>query len=118
MSVFGIPLLMPLSLMFPVNDNRYAGFPEIDAKPLYTFSEPEIIALYTGISDSGDGGGFLFSADLVLHRNGTGNLMLLASIGLMAVITGLQMIMNVVHRFSPVLVSSPEKAESHTVEIH
>jgi hypothetical protein len=101
-SVVGIPLLMPLSLMFPVTiivllifrrsmRNLFTPFQNRRLLPFIRASQ--ILGMATA--------SFLLLT--LFYIRWDRHLMLLASIGLIAVITGLQMIMNVVHRFSPVL---------------
>jgi ATP:ADP antiporter, AAA family len=101
-SLFGVPLLMPLTLMFPVTIITMLVFRR-SLRNLFTPHQNRRMYPYIrGFQIAG----MIIAAALLLaffFFQWDRNLMMLASVGLMVVITGLQMIMNVVHRFSPVL---------------
>jgi hypothetical protein len=101
-TVFGLPLLMPLSLMFPLTIIVLLIYRRL-MRNLYTpFQNRRLIPYIRASQITG-----MVTASLLLltlfYLDWDRYLILLASIGLMALIIGLQMIMNVVHRFSPVL---------------
>jgi hypothetical protein len=102
MSVYGIPLFMPISLMFPVTIIVMLVFRR-SMRNIYTPFQNRRLLPYIRASQIVG----MVSASLLLltlfYIRWDRNLMLLASIALMVLITGLQMIINVVHRFSPVL---------------
>jgi hypothetical protein len=101
-TVYGISLLMPLSLMFPFTIIVTLVFRRL-LRNLYTpFQNRRLLPSIRASQITG-----MVAASLLLltlfYIDWDRHLILLASLGLMALIIGLQMIMNVVHRFSPVL---------------
>ncbi|MBP1668116.1 MAG: hypothetical protein H6Q21_482 [Bacteroidetes bacterium] len=101
-AVFGIPLLMPLSLMFPITIIVLLIFRRL-MRNLYTpFQNRRLLPFIRASQITG-----MVAASFLLltlfYIDWDRQLILLASVGIMALIIGLQMIMNVVHRFSPVL---------------
>jgi len=101
-SVFGIPLMLPISLMFPINVIIMLIFWRTQQN-IYTPAQNRRIYPYVRAFQIGGmaTASFLLLGLFFLKWNY--NLMLLAGIGLMAVILILQTIMNVAHRFSPTL---------------
>ncbi len=99
-SVLGIPLLLPLSLMFPVNVILMLIFWKT-MQNIYTPAQNRRLYPYIRTFQIA---GMVISSFLLLglfFMNWHRDLMLLAGIGLMALILILQTLMNVTHRFSP-----------------
>ncbi|MBN1416067.1 MAG: hypothetical protein JW973_13280 [Bacteroidales bacterium] len=101
-SIYGISLMVPLSLMFPVTVITLLVFWR-SMRNIYTPAQSR--RLYPYIRAFQISGMIVASFLLValFYFTWDRDLMLLACIGFMVIIAGLQLIMNVVHRFSPVL---------------
>ena len=101
-SVLGIPLMLPFSLMFPVNIVMMLILWKT-VQNIYTPAQNRRLYPYIRTLQIA---GMVITSMLLLglfFLEWDRNLMLLAGMGLMAIILILQIIMNVTHRFSPAL---------------